>query len=215
MEETGSKAPAEPQVCGVNKQEEQMGPIGKSCKCLAEHKALKNTKERLFNMHKIRWSCKLSESLLKTRTGKKPYSCFNCTKSFDLQSHLHTHFTLAWSLTAALSILSYFHSQLPRRFIWKVICSAHTSEKPYSWSMCPKLFALFVNLHSYFKVHTGERHLASIPRRPLLFLLYKVSEGSHCWRTLYLLPVYKDILLVLEFCDIIWKYRPISLLRVY
>jgi hypothetical protein len=54
MEETGSKAPAEPQVCGVNKQEEQMGPIGKSCKCLAEHKALKNTKERLFNMHKIR-----------------------------------------------------------------------------------------------------------------------------------------------------------------
>jgi hypothetical protein len=54
MEETGSKAPTEPEVYGVNKQEEQMGPTGKSCKCLAEHKFFMNTKERLFNMHNIR-----------------------------------------------------------------------------------------------------------------------------------------------------------------
>jgi hypothetical protein len=54
MEETVLEALAEPEVCGVNKQEEQMGPIGKSCKCLAEHKAFKNTKERLFNIQKIR-----------------------------------------------------------------------------------------------------------------------------------------------------------------
>jgi uncharacterized Zn-finger protein len=95
--------------CG-EKQEEQMGIFQVIDKLEEVVDALLNTK-----------------SSTRTRTGKKLFSCSQCTKSFAQAGHLRTH----------------------QRF--------HTGEKPFSCSQCTKSFAQVGHLRTHQRVHTGEK----------------------------------------------------------
>ncbi|XP_075769194.1 uncharacterized protein LOC102458690 isoform X2 [Pelodiscus sinensis] len=63
----------------------------------------------------------------RAQTGKKPFSCSDCAKSFSRRSHLVRH----------------------RR--------AHIGEKPFSCSDCGKSFSDRSNLGSHRRAHTGEK----------------------------------------------------------
>ncbi|XP_030266385.1 zinc finger protein 708-like [Sparus aurata] len=64
---------------------------------------------------------------VRSRTGKKTYSCSECGKIFGRSPHLKIHMR------------------------------THTGEKPYSCSFCSKSFTQKVNLTYHMSVHTGEK----------------------------------------------------------
>jgi len=108
---------------------------------------------------------------MRLHSGKKPYSCSNCNKSFALKSILKDHVRL------------------------------HTGEKPHWCSVCNILFTQNNHLQTHLRLHTGEKpyscsivtnhfHKAATFRTTWNITLERyLCEGCQCEKTRALLMI--------------------------
>ena len=94
----------------------------------------------------------------------KPFSCWQCDKSFDQSSHLLTN------------------------------VKVHSGREPYRCYPCTKSFAQSSNLKTRLKIHTGEKpYMCSMCAKSSVMCLAATFKSSHLWEILLLFTVYKVV----------------------
>jgi len=101
---------------------------------------------------------------LKVQMKVKPFSCWQCDKSFDQSSHLLTN------------------------------VKVHSGREPYRCYPCTKSFAQSSNLKTRLKIHTGEKpYMCSMCVKSSVMCLAATFKSSHLWEILLLFTVYKVV----------------------
>ncbi|XP_075405931.1 zinc finger protein 510 [Tenrec ecaudatus] len=132
---------------------------GKSCSATA-HRICQRThpKVRPYTCYECGKSFSQKGHLIqhqRTHTGEKPFKCNECGKAFSQKSHLNTHQRIH---TAEKP---YKCNECGKTFVQKSTLRGHqrihTGEKPYECSVCGKTFVQKSTLRDHHRIHTGEK----------------------------------------------------------
>ncbi|XP_045145366.1 zinc finger protein 510 isoform X2 [Echinops telfairi] len=132
---------------------------GKSCSPAA-HRVCQRThpKVRPYTCYECGKSFSQKGHLIqhqRTHTGEKPFKCNECGKAFSQKSHLSTHQRIH---TAEKP---YKCNECGKTFVQKSTLRGHqrihTGEKPYECSVCGKTFVQKSTLRDHHRIHTGEK----------------------------------------------------------
>ena len=105
---------------------------------------------------------------LKVQMKVKPFSSWQCDKSFAQSYHLLTN------------------------------VKVHSGREPYRCYPCTKSFAQSSNLKTRLKIHTGEKpYMCSMCTKSSVMCLAATFKSSHLWETLLLFTVYKIVCTVI------------------